>query len=375
MRAALVAAASAFSLFYGHAAAAPSVSVNVSLLTTPYAPALVTWSGISGASTSDWITAVCLPSQTYFWWTYTDGSAAGSAPFSLFANGKSSSCDSIAIALYSGSANKQIALSAPIAVSPMIQQVHLFPQSDASTMAVDFVSSSPAGGGASCAYGTAPGSLSARAPAVTSRYATIGNLSRALLTRLTPDTQYYYTCGDDGATSELLSFTAAPQPAGRPFTIAVWADFGVDDGFGLEQILRDAGAGAFDLIMHAGDWAYDLSSDESANGNFFMNRAHPYASKIPVLPAPGNHEAGANFSEFIARHGAVAAYSNTGTALYYSFEANAGTPTGVHVLTFNSETYIDGGIEAMLNWIQADLASVDRARTPWVIAQSHKLFW
>ena len=155
----------------------------------------------------------------------------------------------------------------------------------------------------------------------------------------------------------------------------MWADFGVDDGFGLEQILRDAGAGAFDLIMHAGDWAYDLSSDESANGNFFMNRAHPYASKIPVLPAPGNHEAGANFSEFIARHSAVAAYSNTGTALYYSFEANAGTPTGVHVLTFNSETYIDGGIEAMLNWIQADLASVDRARTPWVIAQSHKLFW
>ena len=106
-----------------------------------------------------------------------------------------------------------------------------------------------------------------------------------------------------------------------------------------------------------------------------MNRAHPYASKFPVAPAPGNHEGSNNFSEYQVRHGAVAAHSNTGTALYYSFEVNAGTPAGVHVLTFNSETYIDGGIEEMVNWITADLAAVDRARTPWVVAQSHKLWW
>lgn len=69
------------------------------------------------------------------------------------------------------------------------------------------------------------------------------------------------------------------------------------------------------------------------------------------------------------------ANSNTGTALFYSIEVNAGTPQGAHIVTFNSETYIEGGIEDMLNWLQADLASVDRARTPWLIAQSHKLPW
>ena len=45
------------------------------------------------------------------------------------------------------------------------------------------------------------------------------------------------------------------------------------------------------------------------------------------------------------------------------------------MLTFNAETYIDGGIEDMINWIEADLATVDRTRTPWLVAQSHKQYW
>ena len=47
---------------------------------------------------------------------------------------------------------------------------------------------------------------------------------------------------------------------------------------------------------------------------------------------------------------------------------------GVHFLSFNSETYVDGGIEEMVAFMTADLAAVDRAVTPWVVAYSHK-FW
>lgn len=83
----------------------------------------------------------------------------------------------------------------------------------------------------------------------------------------------------------------------------------------------------------------------------------------------------ANFTEYQIRHSGVAANANTQTSLYYSWEVRAGSPSGVHFLAFNSETYIDGGIEAMLNWMEADLASVDRSRTPWVVAFSHKLWW
>jgi len=47
----------------------------------------------------------------------------------------------------------------------------------------------------------------------------------------------------------------------------------------------------------------------------------------------------------------------------------------VHYLVFNSETYIDGGVLAMTNWMRADLAAVDRSKTPWVVSYSHKLWW
>lgn len=98
-----------------------------------------------------------------------------------------------------------------------------------------------------------------------------------------------------------------------------------------------------------------------------MSRASVYAARFPVQPSPGNHEGAANFSEYQVRHAGVAAHSNTGTSLYYSFDNGL-----VHYLVFNSETYIDGGIANMLNFMRADLAAVDRARTPWVVAYSHK---
>ena len=106
-----------------------------------------------------------------------------------------------------------------------------------------------------------------------------------------------------------------------------------------------------------------------------MNRAETYSTRFPVQPAPGNHEGAANFSEFKIRHGGVAAHSNTGSAMFYSMEVRAGTPQGVHFLAFNSETYVDGGIEEMLNFMREDLAAVDRKRTPWVVAFSHKHWW
>jgi len=74
--------------------------------------------------------------------------------------------------------------------------------------------------------------------------------------------------------------------------------------------------------------------------------------------------------EYDVRHPGVARFSNTGNALYYSF--NYGM---AHVVTFNSETYIAGGIDAMLAWLAADIAAIDRNVTPWVVCQAHKLYY
>lgn len=116
--------------------------------------------------------------------------------------------------------------------------------------------------------------------------------------------------------------------------------------------------------------AYNMDTGNSANGNFFMNRAMLYSSSSPTQPAPGNHEAGNDFYEYQIRHTGVSTYSNTKSALYYSF--NSGL---VHYLVFNSETYIAGGIADMLSFMKADLMGVNREKTPWVVAYSHKLWW
>ena len=241
---------------------------------------------MTGADTSDWVAIAC-SGGTYYWWVYTDGTPAGSTDVRLFANSAGSGCVSLEAWLYHG--GSVVAKTAPIPIAPMLQQVHLSLTSDATEMVVDFVSTGAATRTAACAFGASPAALSSRALATTAAVPTIGNVSHALLTGLVPGATYFYQCSDGAVASPAnVSFVAgAAPPAGRPQRVAVWADFGVNDGFGLDQIADDAAAGAFDFALHAGDWAYDLNSGNGANGNFFMNRAMLYSAQFPVQPAPG----------------------------------------------------------------------------------------
>ena len=235
------------------AAAAPaSLTSTLTRLSTPRAITNISWS-FDGAASGDWLTIRCGSASTYFSWTFTDGSKVGSQQYELYANGKLSACDTINVALYSA-AGAVVAATPDIAVDPMIQQVHISMTSDESEMVVDFVSS---GGGAApaCSYGTTP-ALGSTAAGSGSVYPTIGLVANALLTGLKPATTYYYACTDGVVTSQTYSFLNRPSSPSSPLLrIGVFADFGVDDGFGLTQIANDVQAGAFDMILHAGDWA------------------------------------------------------------------------------------------------------------------------
>ena len=58
---------------------------------------------------------------------------------------------------------------------------------------------------------------------------------------------------------------------------------------------------------------------------------------------------------------------------WYSFEVGAGTPSGVHFVAISSEAYFYYDATAIqYAWIERDLAGVDRARTPWVVAFTHR---
>ena len=240
---------------FAAALASPTITSSVTRLSSPYTWTTVSWSGVPSPSTSDWVAVFCT-GGTYYYWVYATGSASGSLPLRLFANSPGSGCTSLTLGYYHGSS--VLMSSAPIPIDPMIQQVHLSLTSDPTEMVVDFVSS--AGGSApACRYGSSPAALTQLAVASSTAVPAIGNVSHALLQGLTPSQRTYYACSDGKASSAVYNFSAAGLPASGPQRVAVFADFGVNDGFGLDQIAQDAAAGAFDLALHAGDCECRLS--------------------------------------------------------------------------------------------------------------------
>jgi hypothetical protein len=186
----------------------------------------------------------------------------------------------------------------------------------------------------------------------------------------------------------------------------------------------------YEIVIHPGDFAYaddwylkpDLILDgtdayEAILENFYDQLA-PIAGRKPYMASPGNHEADCeeldystglcpagqkNFTDFMNRFGRTMPTSFPSTSsnetakinankaqqlanppFWYSFEYGM-----VHFVMFDTETDftdapdgpggsagLDGGPfgapNQQLEFLEADLASVDRTITPWLIAGGHR---
>ncbi|KAL4807888.1 Metallo-dependent phosphatase-like protein [Aspergillus unguis] len=186
----------------------------------------------------------------------------------------------------------------------------------------------------------------------------------------------------------------------------------------------------YEFVIHPGDFAYAddwyLSLENLLDGenayqaileNFYEQLA-PISGRKPYMASPGNHEAACqeipyttglcpdgqkNFTDFMHRFGATmpkpfTSVSTNASAkvlankarelalppFWYSFEYGM-----VHVTMINTETDFDdapdgpggsahlnsgpfGASEQQLQFLEADLASVDRAVTPWVVVAGHR---
>ena len=144
------------------------------------------------------------------------------------------------------------------------------------------------------------------------------------------------------------------------------------------------------LLTHPYPTLHHLSTEDlfSITGNDFMNLAQGYQSIKPVAVAEGNHEActicspvpafpgsenshGYNFTQYKARFHSISLNSNTGSNRYYSFEDGL-----THFIIFTAEAYLYARSDVFnanqLAFMKADLASVNRSATPWVVALVHK---
>ncbi|KAL4923184.1 purple acid phosphatase family protein [Aspergillus undulatus] len=186
----------------------------------------------------------------------------------------------------------------------------------------------------------------------------------------------------------------------------------------------------YEFIIHPGDFAYAddwfLSLDNLLDGenayqaileNFYDQLA-PISGRKPYMASPGNHEAACgeipyltglcpdgqkNFTDFMHRFGKTmpsafdSASSNYSAQVlanqarelaeppfWYSFEYGM-----AHIVMINTETDFEdapsgqggsaglnggpfGGKNQQLQFLEADLASVDRNITPWVLVAGHR---
>jgi hypothetical protein len=133
--------------------------------------------------------------------------------------------------------------------------------------------------------------------------------------------------------------------------------------------------------VFAGDLAYNLEDNGGANGNEFQNLVSPIFSTVPLYVVAGNHETMSDdsFSAYKARFAATRALGvNSGNAgddanRWYSHDDGL-----VHWINVDTELWSYGSkaqIAAQAAWLAADVAAINRTRTPWVLAQGHKGYW
>uniref|UniRef100_A0A1I8BYK0 Purple acid phosphatase n=1 Tax=Meloidogyne hapla TaxID=6305 RepID=A0A1I8BYK0_MELHA len=153
---------------------------------------------------------------------------------------------------------------------------------------------------------------------------------RALLEGVRPGIRYFYRVGSQYGWSSIFSFVGLKERPNGGYRFAVFGDMGNVNARSLGKLQREAQNGDFDMILHVGDLAYDLDTDQGNFGDEFMRQIEPAAAYAPYMVVVGNHESAYNFSHFINRF----TMPNTEHNLFYSFDIGT-----AHFIAFSTEFY------------------------------------
>lgn len=198
---------------------------------------------------------------------------------------------------------------------------------------------------------------------------------------LTPLTAYYYRVGSPNyGWSDLFWFKTYPKGQDWSSRLAIYGDLGNVNGVSLPQLQEDTQQGLYDMIIHVGDFAYDMDWENGRRGDEFMRQIEPIAAYVPYMTCPGNHEPMYNFSNYKYRFsmpdGRDINKASQDKDMFYSF--NLGP---VHFISINSEAYyfLNYGLHPVIrqyNWLIQDLKEADlpenRSKRPWIVIYGHR---
>ncbi|XP_058107588.1 probable purple acid phosphatase 20 [Magnolia sinica] len=217
-------------------------------------------------------------------------------------------------------------------------------------------------------YGTSSGVHSFSATGTTSTYSYIlyksGQIHDVVTGPLKPNTVYYYQCGSSSAPE----FRFKTPPAQLPIKFAVVGDLG-QTGW-TNSTLQHIDSSNYDVLLLPGDLSY--ADFNQPLWDSFGRLVEPLASQRPWMVTQGNHEIetipiveGHAFKSYNARWRMPFEESGSNSNLYYSFDV-----AGIHVIMLGSYTDFDTNSH-QYKWLKADLAKVDRGRSPWLVALIH----
>lgn len=197
-------------------------------------------------------------------------------------------------------------------------------------------------------------------------------IHRVTLTDLEANSKYIYHVGSTQGWSPEFFFKTYPEGVDWQPRIALYGDMGNENIQSLPRLQQETQRGFYDAIIHVGDFAYDMNSENARVGDEFMNQIESVAAYVPYYTCPGNHEEAYNFSNYRAR------FSMPGKAdsLYYSFDIGP-----VHFISISTEVYyfINYGIKTLVNqyqWLVEDLKEAtkpeNRKLRPWIVVFGHR---
>lgn len=196
---------------------------------------------------------------------------------------------------------------------------------------------------------------------------------KSLITDLIPNTFYDYKIGSD-VLGWSTQYTLRSPRATIDSRFIVYADFGIGAQT-LDTIVSlktKMNTDTYDGILHIGDMAYNLNSQDGTYGDLFLEAIEPIASQFPYMVAQGNHETSGSLVHYQERFTMPGNSKN----LWYSF--NHGK---VHFLVYTQEPLFskddnaDDLLEEQLEFIHDDLEELDRTAYPWLIVCTHRPFY
>ncbi|KAJ0818362.1 putative phosphoric monoester hydrolase [Helianthus annuus] len=216
---------------------------------------------------------------------------------------------------------------------------------------------------------------------------TSGIIHHVKLTGLSPDTVYYYRCGDPsiGAMSDVFRFKTMPVSSSQNYPkIGIVGDLGLT--YNTTSTVTHLIKNNPDLMLLVGDAAYanlyltdgtasdcyscPIHETHQPRWDYWGRYMQRLTSKVPIMAIEGNHEIeeqvnNTMFASYSARFAFPSEESGSKSTMYYSF--NAG---GIHFLMLGGYTAYDKSSD-QYKWLQRDLAKVDRKVTPWLVGVWH----